>query len=586
MIDLGRRRAEAFDLHQQWGREYLGGPGLAARFLYRKGNQDDMVIAPGLFAGLPVHTACKASICAVSPLTGRWGESSVGGRWPIQIKRAGWDMIWVRGKSSGWTTIKIHDDRVDFESAESLAGCTTSECRSALVEKLGRSYEIACIGPAAEKGVKFASIHAGRRVAGRCGMGLDWARRKIKAVAVRGSHKIEAADQEGLKKSVRAYLEAIQERCHSLHSYGTAGGTTYREAVGVLPIKNFIQGRFEKGAKKITGQAMVKAFDTKRKPCPQCPIACGKEIKVKSLKYEGPMPEYETVASLGAMLLVDDPKAVIEGNRICNEYGMDTISAGVTAAFAVEAFERGYLCQDDFGGLKPRWGSGKFLVGLLENMAKREGIGDLLADGVKAAAEEIGKGAEPFAMHCHGLELPMHDPRAFWSMGATYVVGPRGAVHSETMSYYLDQRFDLTDMGYPEGLEPQSTEGKGRGIVVMQNLASVYDNLGICKFMLVADIGPTALCGWLRHATGWEMDGEELLKTGALSVTIKNFFNIDRLGIKPDMEIPRRILTEPRGEGAAADSLPDIETIVRDYYRERGWSDEGYPPDSERPGES
>jgi len=586
LIDLDRHAAEAIDLSDDWGLEFLGGSGLAARLLYKPGNQNDMVIAPGLFVGLPVFTSCKSSICAISPLTGRWGESIMGGHWPVQIKRAGWDLIWIRGRSPEWTTIRIKDTHVEFEPADELLGLSTQACEAALKNRGDKSFRVACIGPAAENGVRFASIRSDKRMAGRCGMGLDWAQRKIKAIAMSGSSKVEAFDPEALRASVHALRDQVKKRTESLYRFGTAGATAGRELTGDLPIRNFSQGLFGGRAKNISGQTMVSAYKGKPKACPQCPIACGKDINVPALDYAGPMPEYETVGSLGSLLLIDDPETVIAANRACNELGIDTISTGVVAAFSLEAYERGYLSRKEFGNLEPRWGSKEFLLGIIDSISRREGIGDLLADGVKRAAERLGSGAEEFAMHSHGLELPMHDPRALVSLAPTYALGTRGASHNESMSYYVEQGLDMSDLGYPEGLDPHTAEGKGRMVVVMQNISAVYDNLGVCKFMMLADIGPSILCKWLYHGAGWDKSHDELIRCGARSVTLKHLFNIDRLGIKPRADLPRRILCEPRGQGGSADVLPDLDTMVRDYYKERGWSEHGYPPSHERPGEA
>jgi len=582
LIDLLQGKAETLDLPGQWGREYLGGPGLAARLLYEKGNQYDQVISSGLFVGLPVYTATKTSICGVSPLTGRWGESSVGGKWPVQIKRAGWDLIQLRGNSPEWVVIRIEDDRVHFEPANDLLGMSPGAVEEAIRDKWGLSYRVAAIGLGAERGVRFAGICASERWAGRCGMGHDWAARKLKAIAVSGSEKVHAFSKGHLQDAVRAVGDLVRERTGALHNYGTAASTVYRETLGAMPIKNFIEGKFP-GAEKIAGQALVEAYHARQNPCPQCPISCGKHISVPGLDYQGPQPEYETVASLGALLLIDVPEAVVLGNRACNEYGLDTITAGVVIAFAIEAYERGFLSRKDFGRTEPAWGSAEFMLEMIDLISRREGVGDLLAEGVRGAAVKLGPGAMDFAVHAHGLELPMQDPRAFVSLGLTYAVSPRGASHTESMSYYVEQGFELADMGYPEGLPLHDAKGKGEMVATMQDIAHLYDNLGLCKFLLVAGIGPTTLMKWVNHAAGWDMEKQELLRCGTRSVTIKHFFNIDRLGIRPSPNLSKRVLVEPRAEGGSAGVVPDLEPMVADYYRARAWSPDGYPPDSERP---
>ena len=581
-IDLENHRTRAFEIPREWGGQYMGGTGLGARILYAPGNQNDMVIAPGLLLGLPVYTASKLGFCAVSPLTGRWGESNVGGDLGIAIKSSGYDLLWVKGESQKWVVIKITDDRLEFVPADELLGLTPEATENALEKKWGPSYQFGAIGPAAENGVLFASIRCGERLAGRCGMGLDWAHRKIKAIAVAGSIKFNLHDPETLKANHKELLKKIRVKTEALNKYGTSGGVVYREGIGDLPVKNFAKGTFP-AAQKISGQAMVERFNGKRRACPHCLIACAKEITVPEINYKGPMPEYETVGALGSLLMIEDPVAVIAGNRACNEYGMDTITMGVVAAFAIECFERGYLTQADFGGIKPEWGSGKYLLDLIDAVAKREGIGELLSQGTRQAALKIGRDALDFAVQSHGLELAMHDPRAFVSLALSYSIGTRGGSHNEAMSYFVEQGFDMADFGFPGGLHPHVIPGKGKMVAIMQDLSTVYDNLGVCKFLYSSDVGPTTLLAWIRAGLGWEMTREELGKCGERSYTLKHFFNIDRLGIKPTADLPKRVLHETRGEGGSAKILPDLPAMLKEYYEFRGWSQDGYPPDTARP---
>ena len=572
LVDLEDQKSRVMEIPPGWDRDYLGGTGLGARLLYAPGNQDDLVIAPGLFLGLPIFTACKTGIAAVSPLTGRWGESNMGGEFGIELKKAGWDLVWIKGKSPDWVVIKITDDRVEFEPADDLPGKTTSQTESALAKKYGSAYAIATIGPAAEKDVLFASIRSGDRTAGRCGMGTDWARRRIKAVAVKGSLELMPVAPDAIKNLQKELAEKIRVKSEAQNKYGTACGVVYREGIGDLPVKNFSLRKFPQ-AEKISGQAMVERFQGKRRACPHCPIACAKEITVPEINYQGPMPEYETVASLGSLLMIDDPIAVIAGNRACNESGMDTISAGAVAAFALECFENGLLTEKDFGKVKPEWGSGKYLLEIIDAIANQQGIGGLLAQGTKKAALKIGGNALDYAMQANGLEIAMHDPRAFVSLAVSYGIGTRGGSHNEAMSYFVEQGFDMADFGFPGGLDPHIIPGKGKMAAVMQNISTVYDNLGVCKFMYPSDVGPTLLCQWLKFGLDWELSREELIKCGERSYTLKHWFNIDRLGIKPGSDLPRRVV--PESEQA--------QKMLQEYYQERGWSQNGYPAEDSRP---
>ncbi len=579
-IDLAGRAFREFEIPAAWARDYLGGTGLAARLLYSEGNQQDLMIAPGLLVGLPIFTASKTGIAAISPLTQRWGESNMGGELGIQIKRAGFDLVWIRGKSEQWITLKITDDRVEFEPAKNLLGLTTSQTESSLQRKFGRAYALATIGPAAEKDVRFACIRSGDRTAGRCGMGTDWARRKIKAIAVSGSRKLAPVDPEAIKSLQKELLKKIRIKSEAQNKFGTACGVVYREGIGDLPVKNFALRKFP-GADKISGQAMVARFHGKRRACPHCPIACAKQITVPELNYQGPMPEYETVGSLGSLLLIDDPLAVIAGNRACNEYGMDTITAGAVAGFALECFENGLLTEKDFHPIKPEWGSGKYLLELLDAIAQREGIGELLALGSRKAALTIGRNALDFAMQAHGLELAMHDPRAFVSLMVSYSIGTRGGSHNEAMSYFVEQGFDMAEFGFPGGLDRHKIPGKGKMVAIMQDLSTVYDNLGVCKFMYPSDVGPTTLCQWLKFSLNWEMTREELAKCGERSFLAKYWFNLDRLKLKPDADLPARVRYEIKDAGA--DAASPMQTMLKEYYESRGWSQDGRPPEESRP---
>jgi len=252
-------------------------------------------------------------------------------------------------------------------------------------------------------------------------------------------------------------------------------------------------------------------------------------------------------------------------------------------AFSIEAHEKGLLEKEDLGGLVPAWGSREYALAVLEKISCREGVGDLLAEGVREAARRLGAGAPDIAVHAQGLEVPMQDPRAFVSLALTYAVSPRGASHCESMSFYTEQGFDLTDLGFPDGTKLHQAEGKGEMTAVMQDMATVYDSLGLCKFMLVAGIGPTTLAQWVEAATGWEMNRDELMAAGARTVAAKRLYNLDRLGLSPEPHLALRMRLETRGTGGSANSLPDLDTMVKDYYRARGWSEEGRPPDDQKP---
>ncbi|TFH39571.1 MAG: hypothetical protein E4G96_08950 [Chrysiogenales bacterium] len=404
--------------------------------------------------------------------------------------------------------------------------------------------------------------------------------KKIKGIAVKGSGRPAIADPDGLKAYVSGMTASIREKADSLHRNGTGGSVPYRESVGDLPIKNFAVGSWPEGAAKIAGNVYGELMKRKHLACFGCPIACAKSIEFTDGDYRGlktSQPEYETIAALGSNLMNDDPEELAVQNMLCNRYGIDTISAGVVIGFLFECFERGIIAKEDIGrdGINPVWGDNGAIKELLRMIAFREGIGAMLADGVRRAAESIGKGSESFAVHARGLELPMHDPRGYVSSAVTYATGNRGGSHSESLAYYVEQGMKIAGMGFPDKVDPHSSAGKGEITAKMQNLSAVFDALGLCKFLMAGGVGPEELCGFLKSAAGMSLSVRELLDVGDRMYTVKRLYN-QRLGAGRGSDtVSERVTREKRGSGGAADVLPDLELMKDELYRFRGWDREG-----------
>ncbi|MBN2079485.1 MAG: aldehyde ferredoxin oxidoreductase family protein [Spirochaetes bacterium] len=582
-VDLGTgavafRRLPAGDV-----RRFLGGGGIAAKLLIDSEDGGVIIIANGLLTGLPVPTACKTSMLFRSPLTGVLGETSVGGMWGAELRKTGIDIIILRGESRGPVYLFITDDAVEIRDARKLWGMDTFDAHDALASALPPGSRIGVIGPAGEREVLFASLMfegTVPRAAGRTGVGAVFGAKKIKGIVVKGTGRPVPADPAGLKARVSSVIPSIREGAAGLHNNGTGGSVVYRESVGDLPIKNFAAGSWSEGAARIAGSVYGEKMQRKHLACFACPIACAKSIEFTGGDHAGvktSQPEYETIAAFGSNLMNDDPEELAVQNMLCNRYGIDTISAGVVIGFLFECVERGIVTREEIGGegVNPAWGDNAAIRELIRMIAFREGIGDLLADGVRRAAERIGKGSEKFAVHARGLELPMHDPRGGVSSAVTYATGNRGGSHSESLAYYVEQGTAISGMGFPDKVDPHDSAGKGEITAKMQNLSAVFDALGLCKFLMIGGVGPGELRDFLEGGAGISLTEKELLDTGDRIYTLKRIYN-QRLGAGRESDmVSHRVIAEQRGSGGAAGVLPDLDMMKDELYRFRGWDREG-----------
>ena len=588
-VDLGQRTTSVLHIDDADVRKYLLGSGLAAKMLFDDLNPDLDPLAPespllfisGLFTGGPLPGTSKLTVCARSPLTGIWNEATVGGHWPAEFRRTGYDGIVFEGRADTPVYLVVTGDGVEFRDGAGLWGKDTYEVEASLRPSLGGKAKIAAIGPAGEKLVRIASIIFDppiSRVAARAGVGAVMGSKSLKAVVVEGdsANKLEFADPDGLKAQLKADLEGISKKTIGLREFGTSGGVVTVEAFGDLPIKNWQLGSWVDGAKKITGQTVQPEMLDKHYSCFACPIRCGKIYKVEDKNLYGHGPEYETLGMLGANVLVDDAGAIVEGNELCNRYGIDTISAGAGIGFAIEAFEKGLITAADAGGVELSWNASSMLH-LVHLMGKAEGIGALLGQGVKRAAEELGGNSEEFAVHTKGLEYPAHDPRGHVSMALNYATAGRGACHLEGLTYFLDRGVKLPDFGYLEPPNPHSSADKPPIVYNLQNYLSVFNPLGMCKFLFLGGVGPTMIAQWLRPFCGWDIDMDGVIEAGERLFNLKRMYNC-KLGIsRKDDVLPPRLYAEAKPDGSAKDVLPDLGNMLYQYYRLRGWSADGIP---------
>ena len=575
-------------------RDYLLGSGLAAKLYYDEMEapvppldpDNPLYVFNGLLTGTFSPTGCRSTWCGRSPLTGIWNEANMGGHWGAELRFSGYDGLVFTGRAEKPVYLWIDGlaGKVEIRSAEHLWGKGHFETVERLRAETDPKAQVASIGPAGENGVRFAGVASGvrghERLAGRGGMGCLMGSKNLKAIAVRGREKPQYHDPQAFREFVRAANADIKAGTISMNQFGTSGGMVGAEQYGNLAFSNWRLGNWE-GAERISGQRIHDTIWVKHTFCFSCPIGCGKVVDIKDGPYAGVhshSPEYETLAGLGANLLNDDLDSIAKMNEMCNAYSLDTISTSGVIAFAMEAYEKGLLTPAQTDGLDLTWGNAEAIIALIEKIAHREGIGDLLADGVRAAAEKLGQGAEAFAVHVKGMELPYHDPRAFVSMAVNYATAARGACHLEGLSYWNGWGLIFPDVGPSEIVDRFASSAEQVKMAYdYQTYLSIYNPLGLCKFIAKASVGPGMLADLLNHALGWNWTAQDLMRMGDKLFQLKRLINL-RLGVTvADDTLPQRFLTEPRPTGSAAGVLPDLDAMLPIYYDLRGWTGDGVP---------
>jgi len=418
-------------------------------------------------------------------------------------------------------------------------------------------------------------------------MGALMGSKLLKAIVVRGSERPIYADPKGFRQTVKEANGTIREHAKGLSLLGTAGGVPATEQYGDLPLQNWRRGSWEK-AYQISGQKIAETIFLKHTFCFACPIGCGKAVNIEKGPYagvKGEGPEYETLAGFSGMLLNDHLESIAFVNHLCNDFGLDTISTSASIAFAVEAFEKGYLTPRETDGLTLRWGDPEVTALLVQKIAHREGIGDFLADGVRRMSERLGPETETFAVHVKGLEVPYHDPRAFVDMAANYATANRGACHMESCSYWQGYGLQVPGLYYEKHPDRFASREAGRMAKRYQDYVTLYNSLGLCKFIIKGLAGPDLVAELINKALGWGWDATTVYQTGERVFNLKRLIN-GRFGITAaDDRLPYRLEHEPRPSGGAAGVLPDMSLIMAEYYEARGWDPKSGMPSPEKQAE-
>jgi aldehyde:ferredoxin oxidoreductase len=598
-VDLSSGKITEEELREDTTKKYIGGVGIATRYLYDEvpkgadplGAENLLIFMTGPLAGTASASASRYSAVAKSPLTGIWGHANSGGSFGPALKRSGYDGIIFQGISPTPVYLKIADGKAELRGAEHLWGKTVTETEGLIKEGSDTSFTIASIGPGGENLVRYASImNNTHRAAGRCGLGTVMGSKRLKAVACAGKTPILLANESVFRERARKQIELLNESMLKVgfEAFGTNMVSDMVNARGGYPTRNWQTGVFE-GIEELNGQALTDKVLVSRVHCFACPISCGRGSEIKEGPWKGRKgegPEYETVNTLGALCNVSDMNMVTMANYLCNEYGLDTISTGATIAFAMECYEKGILIKERTGGLAIEFGDGNLVIELVKKIAKREGIGDLLAEGTKRISEELGQASEHFAMHVKGLELPAYDPRAAKICGLGYVTANRGGDHITGYvegPTFIDTPFLLVDDSKIQDVFVANPK-EAKVLVDMENALTMFDAIGGCKFMGIL-LKAEDFIDLITNATGWDLSVDDFRKSGERIYNLMRAFCI-REGVSREADIlPKRLMEDPLPEGPAQGMVIDRDTLemMKDaYYEFRGWDKHTGKPTTEK----
>jgi aldehyde:ferredoxin oxidoreductase len=587
-VDLTTGKTVTSDLPEDTRRKVLGGRGLNAWLLYHDIGQavhpleptNELILSCGLLTGTAAPASSRLHLGSKSPLTGLLGSSNVGGQFAVRLRSCGFHCVRIRGRAQRPVYLLIDDGGAHIREASGLWGLDTWETQTQLKEQLSRDFESMVIGPGGENLVLYACVVSDRnKAAGRTGMGAVMGSKKLKAIVVQGKkEKLEIDVPAGA--AIKDYVRKIKSspRYGWLSTLGISGGFKFCNDMGMLGTRNYTSARFE-DADKINGEKLSE-YVTRRKSCYRCPVHCKADFRIDHGKFagsEGARPELETVIDLGSKCGLKDPEALLVLANLCNRLGLDTVSTGGAIAFSMDLYDRGILTLDDTGGIDLTWGNAEAMETLIHQIAGREGFGSVLAQGVRQAAQIIGKGSERFAYHTKGLELTGFDPRTLMGTALGYAVSSRGGDFTSVYAipeYRWSPEKGEKELGSRHAVDRFSTEDKGTLIRRCMTVCAAVDSLGICKVPALSLIGDFDLkneANLIRLLTGWPIDSSELFRIG------ERVLNLERLFRAADDRLPERFKEEAADQGPAEGKTVDVEPMVQDFYRSMGWDDEGIP---------
>jgi aldehyde:ferredoxin oxidoreductase len=562
--------------------DYIGGRGFGAKLLYDElrpgtdplGEENELICLVGPMTGTNSQSFHRWKVTFKSPLTGGYFTSSAGGFFGAEQKAAGFDVIIINGAANKPVYLWVHDGKYELRDASYLWGLDCDDTHTLIREELNDPHiRIACIGPAGENGVKYAGIFTDRRAAGRGGGGAVMGAKKIKAIAIRGSGKVDIAEPEAFRQAAREQIKLMKDH-EGLKGFSETGTqiAEFTNLLGMYPTRNFQKGVLPNW-KKIEGEVYTK-YRERKTGCYRCMLHCGSIVKMNTGSYSGAWtegPEYETIWAFTGPIVKADIGLTIAADKFCDDLGLDTISTGSTIGFAYELYSRGILTEKDTGGLELTYGNGEPVLEMIRQIAYRKGIGDLLAEGTREAARRIGKGAEQYAIQVKGLELPAYDPRGAKAHGLNLLTSNLGADHN--LGYAGQELFDID---IPREVDRFEVEGKGDLTKYNQDLTAML-NTGIhCDFLVSMFVTtPELYAKLLSAATGIRdfADPDHLWRVGERITNLERMFNVrEGFGQKDDV-FPRRLTNEPMPAGPSKGQVFEIEPLLKSYYQARGWDE-------------
>ena len=584
-LDTGRTRTEP--LNMDYAKKYIGGLGLGMRLWLDSTKQgvdplsaeNALVLALGPVSGTMFPTGGNGhAFVAKSPETFGVGEAVSHGTFGAELKRAGYDAVILTGKSEKPVYLWIDDDSVQLLDAANFIGKSPSETEEAIKDELGDYYvRVASIGLAGEKQSRIACIiNEKTRAAGRTGLGAVMGSKNLKAIAVRGTHDITVAKPNEFMDMVKEFHERMKgPATQKYRTLGTVENVLINNTLYCMPTRNYSSARFE-DAEQVSGEAVNENYVAKIIACNSCPMRCEHEAVIREGPYKGTMAriEYESLWALGPYCGVNRLDAIIKAAEICNYYGMDAQSAGVTVGFAMECHEKGILSHDDLGGIDAHFGNADALVALVEKMGKREGIGAVLADGVKAAAEKIGKESEKLAQHIKGLEVTGYDLRCLKTAALSFAVSFRGADHTRSSAYAVDMKGKVDRL--------RAERGRGKLVKDLEDIYSLLDSFIVCKNAKATFYKELAeLAKLYSLVTGDDTSADELSRAAERINTLARLINIREGLSRKDDSLPWKVMNVPIPDDGpvkgAIVTQDELDLMLDDYYETRGWTFEGVP---------
>ena len=592
-VNLTTGKIAVAEVDPQVAKDFIGGRGWAIRYLYDEVDpkidplspENKLIFGTGPLTATPAPTGNRYMVVTKSPLTDALSCSNSGGFFPTEMKRTGFDLFIFEGKAEKPVYLWVHDGEAELRDASHLWGKDVFKTDDLIRAETDTRARVACIGPAGERLARIAAIMNDKhRAAARSGVGAVMGSKNLKAVVVRGTRAPALAHPEEMEALCREVMEEVKkavEAGSALRVYGTAYVPPVTNEVGILPTRNFQTGVFAH-AEDISGQVLREKYLIRPKACYGCPIACGRLTKIDEPPYvgEGEGPEYETIASLGSACGIGNLAAITYANYLCNQLGLDTISTGVTIACAMELFERGILPESDVG-MPLRFGDADGMIEMVRRAGLREGLGDLIAEGSYRLASHYGH--PEYAIVAKKQEFPGYDPRGAKGMGLLYATSNIGASHMAGDTAYMEV------FGVPKRLDPLAIDDKPAYVKYFEDIFAIVDAAGLCVFLSIRhlfeptyQLEPVRISRMMEYATGAGYDEETLLKAGERIYNLERMFLVRAGFSRADDTLPPRMLQEPMPEGAAEGHVVELDKMLSEYYRLRGWDENGVPTQEKR----